>query len=210
MKLFSYKLTHDTGFAPNPFRGFLTIATCKPGIRRSKCPGAWIAGFTSRALCGDRIGEERLIFIVKISEKCSLAEYFNDPRFSNKKPNQVLSKQVCRVGDNIYRPLRLKPMTESDFEQLPNPYHNYANKARDISGKSVLIGTEFVYFGRNAIQVPPDLRPRLPVGQSAYGVATPDVEQALKFIEFTTWKTGKQRILGAPHSWPASDQSWME
>ena len=29
MRLFAYKMTHDTGFAPNPFWGYLTLATCK-------------------------------------------------------------------------------------------------------------------------------------------------------------------------------------
>ncbi|MGE3595803.1 MAG: hypothetical protein AB7N70_09645 [Dehalococcoidia bacterium] len=42
----SYKMTHDTGFAPNPFWGCLTLATCKPGIRQTRGPGDWIAGFT--------------------------------------------------------------------------------------------------------------------------------------------------------------------
>ena len=32
-------MTHDTGFAPNPFFDVLTLATCKPGIRRVSRPG---------------------------------------------------------------------------------------------------------------------------------------------------------------------------
>ena len=35
MQLISYKVKHDTGFAPNPYFGILTLATCKPAIRRS-------------------------------------------------------------------------------------------------------------------------------------------------------------------------------
>nr|WP_269667332.1 hypothetical protein [Polaromonas naphthalenivorans] len=31
-------MTHDSGFAPNPFHGTLTLATCKPGIRRTIDP----------------------------------------------------------------------------------------------------------------------------------------------------------------------------
>ena len=49
-RLFSFKITRDTGFAPNPFWGRLTLATCKPRIRASKRPSNWIAGFTSRSL----------------------------------------------------------------------------------------------------------------------------------------------------------------
>lgn len=35
MKLFSYIVTHDAGFAPNPFWGYCTLACCKPAIRRT-------------------------------------------------------------------------------------------------------------------------------------------------------------------------------
>ena len=31
--LYSYVITRDYGFAPNPFGGICTLATCKPGIR---------------------------------------------------------------------------------------------------------------------------------------------------------------------------------
>jgi hypothetical protein len=53
MRLFAYKMTHDTGFAPNPFHGACTLATCKPQIRLHKRVGDWIAGFTSKRLNGD-------------------------------------------------------------------------------------------------------------------------------------------------------------
>ncbi|SSY70238.1 hypothetical protein [Alysiella crassa] len=33
MKIISYVVKYDYGFAPNPYHGFLTLATCKPVIR---------------------------------------------------------------------------------------------------------------------------------------------------------------------------------
>jgi hypothetical protein len=77
--LFSYKLTHDTGFAPNPFFGILTLATCKPCIRKSKEEGDWIAGFTSQQLCGDLAGEEKLVYLMEVNEKIPFSRYFLDP-----------------------------------------------------------------------------------------------------------------------------------
>lgn len=53
LRLFSYKLTNDSGFAPNPFAGVMTLAACKPKIRLCKMPGDWIAGFTSGQLDTD-------------------------------------------------------------------------------------------------------------------------------------------------------------
>lgn len=67
----SYKMTHDTGFAPNPFHNYLTLANCKASIRKIKDTiiGQWIAGFTSEFLCGHKVGEERLIFLMKVKEQ---------------------------------------------------------------------------------------------------------------------------------------------
>lgn len=79
MRLFSYKMTHDTGFAPNPFGHTLTLATCKPQIRRLKKQGDWIAGFTSKALTGDQVGEERLIYLMQVGKKLHLRDYYSDP-----------------------------------------------------------------------------------------------------------------------------------
>jgi hypothetical protein len=63
MRLFSYKLTTDLDFAPNPFYGMLTLVTCKPGKRRTKKKGDWIAGFTSGKSCGDKVGKKKLIYL---------------------------------------------------------------------------------------------------------------------------------------------------
>jgi hypothetical protein len=39
-RLFTYVITHDGGFAPNPFHGVLTLNCCKPDIRRTAQEGA--------------------------------------------------------------------------------------------------------------------------------------------------------------------------
>ncbi len=85
--LFSYKMKDDTGFAPNPFYGVITLATCKSGMRNSKAPGDYVAGFTSSALCGDKVGQERLVYIMKVTDKMDFATYFNHPKFQCKKPS---------------------------------------------------------------------------------------------------------------------------
>ena len=210
MRLFSYKLTHDSGFAPNPFWGVLTLATCKPLFRRSKRTGDWIAGFTSVKLCEDQVGQEKLIFLVKIDEKISIVDYFRGQRFQKKIPLKSAHKAICQAGDNIYRPLCPHPITENDFEQIPNKNHKYESKKHDISGENVLIGAEFVYFGRNALSIPLYLRPQVPKGQSSNGNRTHDVESVRKFIEFVMAKASIGRIHGPPHEWAEGDESWRE
>ena len=50
MKLYSYIITEDTGFSPNPFWGCCTLADCKPEIRRNAKVGDWIVGLLIRRL----------------------------------------------------------------------------------------------------------------------------------------------------------------
>lgn len=47
MRLYVYVVTHDTGFAPNPFHGYCTLATCKPHIRGRAEAGDWVIGLGS-------------------------------------------------------------------------------------------------------------------------------------------------------------------
>lgn len=55
MRLFAYKMTHDTGFAPNPFWGYLTLATCKPKIREKKRRGIGSPGSPPRSCAVTRL-----------------------------------------------------------------------------------------------------------------------------------------------------------
>jgi hypothetical protein len=201
MRLFSYKLTTDSGFAPNPFFGVLTIATCKPFIRNSKRIGDWIAGFTSKTLCNDEVGEERLIFLMQVTGKISTSEYFAHPDFQQKIPDLTRSEFVYQAGDNIYKP------EGNDYVQVRNRNHSIANMHRDLKGRFVLISTNFYYFGRGAIEIPDHLRPKIPIGQSANGSLTHNLERAESFIKFITdqFEIG---VHHAPHWWPRNDVSW--
>jgi len=210
-KLFSYKMTHDNGFAPNPFWGVLTLATCKPRIRsaKTKNKGDWIAGFTSQELCGDIVGKERLLYLMQIDEKIAFADYFTDPRFKFKISKLGESQCIYKAGDNIYRPKCSKPSDYDDFEQLSNPYHFGSEKAKDLAGKFVLASRRFFYFGKEAIVIPSNIRPDVPLSQSAHGVQTHDQNRAQNFINYivNNWQIG---VHGAPHSWPKGDSSWKE
>ena len=216
-RLRSYKLTHDTGFAPNPFFGSLTLATCKPGIRRSASIGEWVAGFTSGGLCGDQVGAERLVYLMKVAERMSIAEYFDDPRFAVKRPVLNGASEPARHGDNIYRPLRPGASEPSEFEQLRNNHHwdqrgdceDPKSKRRDIGGHNVLVAKEFAYFGRSALEVPLFLRPEIPKGQSGFGSLTHDPDRVNAFLEFVLAQV-KSRVIGPPHVWPSSDETWRQ
>lgn len=146
-----YKITHDSGFAPNPFHGHLTLATCKPMIRRCRRKDDWVAGFTSDELVGNAarngvsLKPGSLVYLMQITENPILLEnYFEELRFAVKKPDLRSSRLDVRCGDNIYYRLN------GGFGQLENEEHGQSDEPHDLSGVNALVSTRFYYFGRNA------------------------------------------------------------
>src|SRR5687767_13544768 len=82
MTLFTYIVTHDSGFAPNPFHSYCTLATCKPRIRIRARAGDWIAGVGSVGT----VGHDRLVYAMEVAEVIPIERYATDPRFHAKKP----------------------------------------------------------------------------------------------------------------------------
>src|SRR2546427_11595938 len=102
MSIFSYVITHDTGFAPNPFGGVLTLATCKPKIRRVAKPRGWVVGTGScRSVVSGRV-----VFGAQIAEKLRIEDYGDADHFACKGPGA--SREAWRrPGGNTYgRPAR--------------------------------------------------------------------------------------------------------
>jgi len=96
MKLYSYIVAIDSGFAPNPFFGYCTLACCKPVIRRTIDIGDWIVGLSPKAK-GNKV-----IYAMQVDEILkSYSEYYK--RFENKRPDYTKDK-VYERGDNIYMP----------------------------------------------------------------------------------------------------------
>lgn len=207
MRLFAYKMTHDSGFAPNPFWGYLTLATCKPKIREHKRPGDWIAGFTSKTLCGDWVGDERLVFLMQVDEKVALADYFEDGRFESRIPRPSPAAAVYRCGDNIYRPLVPNARDAREFEQVPHSQHDPEEQEHDLQGRYALIARRFVYFGVEALRVPRQVRPNVPTGQSGHGTETRDRTRVQGFIDYV-FGTARAPVIARPHQWPPGDASW--
>ncbi len=200
IRLFTYKLKHDTGFAPNPFHGVCTLATCKPLIRRHKMVGDWIAGFTSTKLNGDAVGFERLVYLMRVNEKIALAEYHSDPRFASKIPRPDSGRCAETVGDNIYS------FQGGVFVQLPNRSHGVGHMAQDLSGDNALVASTFAYFGSEPLVIPEEARPRVPKGQAGHGVRTEDPARARLFVDFVM--AHGSGVQARPTSWRRDDMSW--
>ena len=203
MATMGYKLTHDSGFAPNPFHGFLTLATCKPTIRRCRRSGDWVVGFVSNALAnsaarnGVRLKPGALVYLMEITENpIRLEDYFEEQRFAPKKPNLRSARPEVRCGDNIY--YRLNGGTG----QLENDDHGETEKNTDLSGMNVLVSKRFYYFGRNAF-MPLEgwnafLGAPLSMGRTFY---CPDSLVPRLLAHFEREKIG-EGLHGTPSLWP--------
>jgi hypothetical protein len=199
MKLFSYVVMHDTGFAPNPFFGYCTLACCKPEIRRTATKGDWIVGLTPKA------NGNRIVYYMRVDDvNLSFADYWNDRRFRVKRPINTDGVRG-RCGDNIYEPL-----ATGGYRQLPSMHSNgdaedEQNKQHDLSGVRVLVSETFGYFGSKATALPSNLT-RLLVGRGHRCKFPP--EFVAEFVQFAG-KTGFG-VFGAPAHWPEGDESWLQ
>jgi hypothetical protein len=138
-RVFRYVVRFDGGSAPNPFGGWCSLAICKPQIRRTARVGDWIMGLRSKRV-------DHLIYAMCVEEVLSFSEYWNDPRFANKKPD----KDPC--CDNIY-----KPDEYGRLIWVENHVHDEGSALRDLSGEKVLVGQKFWYFGQASPQIPTDI-----------------------------------------------------
>ena len=153
MKLFSYVVARDYGFAPNPFYGVCSLATCKPIIRRTASVGDWVIG-TGTA---ERGRSGTLVYAMQVSEILTYNEYGSSPQFQNKKPILTGSKKQA-FGDNIY-------CFESGRWRQANSHHSYAdgeenqaNIINDTKTDRVLLADKYVYFGGVGPQIPSKFR----------------------------------------------------
>lgn len=153
MKLYSYVVARDFGFAPNPFFGTCTLATCKPKIRRVAKLNDWVVGTG----CADRNRRGTLVYAMRITEALTFEQYSADPRFDRKKPNLCGSKKLA-FGDNIYW------RDGQDWQQLDSHHshadgsRNLANVKNDTQTNRVLLSTDFAYFGGEGPEIPTRFR----------------------------------------------------
>src|ERR1035437_660466 len=183
MNLFSYIVKYDGGFAPNPFHGFCTLACCKPKIRKVAKVGDIIVGLTPKAF------DHKLVYAMRVTEKLCFKKYWADKRFRKKRPTK-LSKQ----GDNIYKPIR------NGFSQLAF-LHGPKDKEPDLSGQFVLASNknDFVYFGKEAVELPATLRKALSVGRGHRKLSDEDPKDAQVVAEFVKFFRRQPRgQLGVP------------
>jgi hypothetical protein len=199
MKLYSYIITHDSGFSPNPFWGFCTLACCKPSIRRTARMGDWIVGLSPKK------DNYKIIYAMEITEKpITYRDYYSNKRFINKIPDMTKKEVIYKTGDNIYKPVG------DDFIQLHSKHSNpdgtedIDNKNHDLKGIYVLISDDFYYFGSGMIELPDKLKFLIVGRNHRNNYSTNEKNSFLNFIK----NYDKCKIKYPPNIWKDGDYSW--
>ncbi|WP_407932001.1 Nmad2 family putative nucleotide modification protein [Erythrobacter aurantius] len=135
----SYVMSTDRGSAPNYDGGAVTLAICKPRVRRKGQPGDLLLGFNGSALSSR---PNSLRWAGLVAEVMALEDYWEDPRFKTKQPGH------SNTPDNIYR------SENGTTIQVPNSSHDCANMETDLSGRNTLICGKAWHFGDDGPELP--------------------------------------------------------
>lgn len=187
-RIFVYKMTTDNGGAPCVYGRTLSLAICKPMIRRKAKEGDWIIG-----LGGKNLGEG-IIYVAHVT--CTAGnEYYQVHEFA-------------RRPDCIYH-FRDGGLTRKKTAA----YHeNPANMATDLGAgpgyrnARVLLSLDFRYFGMKREAVPPDLKTFTDsIGRGHRVNHDPARRDALNTLIGNLWRKycGRKKI-GEQHSKPDS------
>lgn len=191
MNIFSYVVARDFGFAPNPFHGVCTLATCKPIIRRTANIGDIIIGTAAAPRSNE------IVFFMEVNEILTFDEYWDDSRFAVKKVNFLASTKKG-YGDNIYHKDQ-----NNNWIQEDSHHTNYdgstceENIATDTSTNKVLISHNFSYWGSNSPKIPVTLTNIIKRGPGHKCTFSDEFK-----LEAKEWLMRQERgCFGAPANW---------
>jgi hypothetical protein len=197
-------VARDFGFAPNPFHGFCTLATCKPRIRRKAEVGDWVIG-----MGGDRLNATgKCIYAMRVSAKVNFNEYWTNPAYMDKKPVRNGSRKMM-VGDNIYyfESANQKWQQADSHHSNTDGSINIHNLENDTQTDKVLISDHFVFFGTEAPVVPKSLLEAIGYeNRRNYRVFEYSVCDALiKWLQ-TTFKKSFNTVVADPFDFSSSEK----
>jgi hypothetical protein len=179
MTVRTYVITHDYGFAPNPFGGVLSLACCKPQIRRTARIGDWVLGTLPTSK-----GANLLSFAAKVGEALDFTTYYE------RYPLKRSGTGDAHYGDAIYF-----RGPDGAFRWQKNIFHPETELGHDTSVDRVLVCPTFWYFGDRAVSLPDELYDQFV--KRGPGHRNSDSQQALDALE--SFLSGyPQGLLGAP------------
>ncbi|HYN45407.1 MAG TPA: hypothetical protein VES64_01810 [Allosphingosinicella sp.] len=161
MRVYRYILTSDTGMAPSIDNGLVSLATCKPVIRRCAGPGDWVIGFLASPAPSGMVA-----WAGRVSRSLSVGSY---------------EREFRGRSDAVYR-----ERADGSFRRLRKDYHAQPGEMeKDVSGPVLLFdSTSTWYFGDHPQMLPDSLSHLAAQGQGhrVNGVGSGDPAHLLAWL----------------------------
>jgi Nucleotide modification associated domain 2 len=187
-----YKLIADSGGAPCVTGELLSLAICKPMIRKTANEGDLIFGFAANSL--NRTNP--LIFAARVTQKLCNGKYFKDVQYDQREDC------VYRFGDGRYE---WKPGSK---------HHGPGDLVHDLGSPpkypraNVLLSADFRYFGKTGTD---EYKSRFPLvcqaieqlGRGHRVCHVAGLRDQLEHMENWVWRTESKMQIGEPTSKPS-------
>ena len=109
MKLYSYIVVSDNGYAPNPTGGVCTLAYCKPEVRWSADRGDYVVGLAGAKYRKRAAADWPIIYAMRVTDACSFEEFRLNRRYwghvqsdANAREEEDKSNRVLISNDFVY------------------------------------------------------------------------------------------------------------
>ena len=184
MRVHTYVIATDAGSAPNYDPPCVTLAVCKPVIRRKASIGDLVLAFAGKPV--NRYDPHAVVWAGVVAEKLTFAEYWHDPRFAGKKPDRT------STPDNFYRPTQ-----DGGLLWIDNPVHGPEAAAHDTGGVYVLTFNPSWRFGAHGPVLPESFGIRMVGGRRGQHVT--DLSAA-EWRGLESWLDAQSRLEPIPKS----------
>jgi len=182
--IYVYKMVVDNGGAPCVWCGLLSLALCKPKIRRSANIGSMVFGFGGKRL------KERLIYIAEVTEKPAVGDYYRSGRVANR-------------PDSIYEGVSGVARRKKTAQ-----FHKQSDERRKDVGLKfqnahVLLSRDFRYFGKRGADAYKQKFPALrdlveSLTQGHRRNHSSQVRSELLDLKATLWRKYRKMKIGTP------------
>jgi len=188
-RMYVYKIVVDNGGAPCVQDRLLSLAICKPAIRRTAQPGDLIFAFGTNA----KAPANRLVYIARVTERVAEGLYYTREDYSLR-PDCIYER---RPNGRLVRKADARYHNQADVRPRDvGQYPEYQNAV-------VLISSDFRYFGKfkngDWKRDCPNLADLVENMSQGHRVEHPaEVYQELLSLKRAIWKKYRSMELGPP------------
>ena len=182
--IFVYKIVVDNGGAPCVSSNRLSLALCKPKIRKTAGKNSFVFGF------GGKGYKERLIYIARVTAKLEGDTYYR-------------RRKYARRPDCIYRAKNDRPVRKTSAKYHFNSDHRKKDIGYHFENAFVLLSDDFRYLGKKGTDDYKKGYPKLgrlikdlKRGHRRY--LSPELRKELLALKAQIWRRYRRKKVGLP------------